>query len=206
MMALDLEQGTQEWLAARAGKVTASRISDVLSKIKSGEARTRRDYRYQIMAEILTGKPQESGFINAEMTWGTEQEPYARAAYELKAGVLVDQVGFIIHPTIERAGASPDGLVGDGILEIKCPKTSTHCAYLTDNVVPQQYHAQMQWQMACAGRPWNDFVSFDPRLPDNLQLFVCRLQRDDNQILMMEAEVVFFLSEVDRMILKLKAR
>ena len=207
MKTVDFEQGTPEWLAARAGKVTASRISDVLAKIKVGEAKTRRDYRYQIMAEILTGRPQESGFINDEMRWGTENEPYARSAYEVSNGLLVDKVGLVIHPTNDRAGASPDGLVGsDGMVEIKCPKTATHIGYLTDGVVPQQYVAQMQWQMACAERSWNDFCSYDPRLPEHLQLFVCRLPRDGGMIRGMEAEVSIFLSEVDALVEKLKAR
>src|SRR5690606_38503446 len=113
MKVIDFPQGSAEWLASRAGKVTASRISDVLAKIKSGEAAARKDYRAQIVAEILTGKPQESGFVNAEMQWGTENEPFARAAYEVARGILVDQVGLVLHPEIERAAASPDGLADD---------------------------------------------------------------------------------------------
>ena len=205
MKILEFPQGSESWLAARAGKVTASRIVDVLARIKSGEAAARRDYKAQVVAEILTGTPQESGFINAEMQWGLDQEPFARGAYEVKAGVLVDQVGFVIHPTIERAGASPDGLVGtSGMAEIKCPKTATHISYLLGGGVPSQYQPQMLWQMACAERAWNDFVSYDPRLPEHLQLFVCRLPRDDGRIREMEAEVVVFLAEVDTMVAKLR--
>lgn len=205
MKVIDFPQGSPEWLESRAGKVTASRISDVLAKIKLGEAKTRRDYRYQIMAEILTGRAQEQGFINDEMRWGTENEPYARSAYEVAKGVMVDKAGLVIHPANDRAGASPDGLVGaDGMTEIKCPKTATHIGYLTDGIVPSQYIPQMQWQMACAERDWNDFVSYDPRLPEHLQLFVCRLNRDDGKIREMEAEVAVFLREVDALVVKLK--
>jgi len=201
---LDLPQGSPEWLAARAGRVTASRISDVMAKIKTGEAAARRDYRAQIVAEILTGKPQEDGFVSAEMQWGTEQEPLARSAYEMKMDVLVDQVGFVLHPSIERAGASPDGYTGKVGLEIKCPKTATHLQYLMDGVPPAKYQPQMLWQMACMGTEAVDFVSFDPRLPNGMQLFVIQFQRDDKRIAEMEAEVLTFLAEVDAMVAKLK--
>ena len=205
MKTADFPQSSPEWLGARAGKVTASRISDVLAKIKSGEAAARRDYKAQIVAEILTGTPQESGYINAEMQWGLDQEPFARGAYEVKIHVLVDQVGFVIHPTIDRAGASPDGIVGtSGMVEIKCPKSATHISYLLGGGVPSTYQPQMLWQMACAERAWNDFVSYDPRLPEHLQLFVCRLNRDDGRIREMEAEVALFLAEVDAMVAKLR--
>jgi putative phage-type endonuclease len=198
---LDFPQGSQEWLAARAGKVTASRICDVIAKIKSGEAAARRDYRTQLVAEILTGKPQEDGFVNAEMQWGTEQEPYARGAYEMAADCLVDKVGLVLHPTIDRAAASPDGLVDrDGLLEIKCPKTATHLQYLMDGAVPAKYQPQMQWQMACTERAWVDFVSFDPRLPKSIAFFKARLHRDEARIAELEKEVEDFLVGVDRML------
>jgi putative phage-type endonuclease len=202
---IDAPQGTPEWLAARAGKVTASRIPDVLAKVKTGEAAARRDYRAQIVAEILTGKPQDDVFTNEAMRWGTEQEPFARAAYEIATRALVEQVGFVLHPTIERAGASPDGLVDfDGLLEIKCPKTATHLQYLEAGVVPANYQPQMLWQMACTGRDWCDFVSFDPRLPEDLQMFKVRFTRDAARIEAMEAEVKAFLDEVEGTIAKLR--
>jgi putative phage-type endonuclease len=207
MIILELTQGTDEWKAARAGKVTASRIADVMAKIKSGEAASRRDYRAQIVAEILTGTPQDDVFTSDAMRWGTEHEPYARAAYEVAKGILVDQVGLVIHPTIERGAASPDGLVGaDGLVEIKCPKTATHLSYLLADEVPSQYQPQMLWQMACTGRQWCDFVSFDPRLPEDLQLFVVRFNRDQARIDAMEAEVVAFLAEVDTTLSSLATR
>lgn len=203
MKVLDFDQGTPEWLAARAGKVTASRISDVIATIKSGEAAARRDYRSQLVAEILTGKPQDDGYINAEMQWGIDQEMLARSAYEVAGDVLVDQVGLVLHPTIERAAASPDGVVGAGLVEIKCPKTATHLQYLLAGEVPTKYQPQMLFQMACAEASWVDFCSFDPRLPPELQLFVVRFHRDDKRIQAMEAEVVRFLAEVDEVLAKL---
>jgi putative phage-type endonuclease len=204
---VDAEQGTQEWLDARAGKVTASRINEVLAKIKVGEAVSRRDYRCQIVAEILTGRPQEGGYINDEMRWGTEQEPYARSAYEVSRGGMIKTVGFVLHPTIERAGASPDGVVADdGLVEIKCPKTATHLDYLLTGSVPMKYAPQMAWQMACAERKWCDFVSYDPRLPEEHQLFVVRYHRDETVIAMMEREVEKFLGEVDAVLKVLKDR
>ena len=198
MKIIDFPQGSTEWLQARAGKVTASRINDVMAKIKSGEAASRKDYKAQIVAEILTGTPQENGFKSAEMQWGNDQEPFARAAYEIATGAMVDQVGLVLHPTIERGAASPDGLVGpDGLVEIKCPKTATHLQYLVDGKVPTHYQPQMLWQMACTGRDWCDFVSFDPRLPDHLQLFIRRFNRDQKRIDEIESEVRAFLAEVD---------
>lgn len=207
MNIIDVVQGSPEWLAARAGKVTASCIADVMAKIKTGEAAARRDYKAQIVAEILTGTPQEDGYINAEMQWGLDHEPFARSAYEVQQAALVDQVGFVLHPTIGRAGASPDGVVGKtGLVELKCPKTATHIQWLLANEVPVKHQPQMQWQMACCGAAWNDFVSFDPRLSPALQLFVVKLKRDEAKIAEMEAEVKLFLSEVDELLGKLRAR
>lgn len=205
MKVIDFPQGSEEWLASRAGKVTASRVSDVLAKIKTGEAAARADYKAQLVAEILTGKPQESTFTNAEMQWGTEQEPFARSAYEVARDTMVDQVGLVIHPRIERAAASPDGIVGDGLIEVKCPKTATHLQYLLAGVVPSKYKPQMLWQMACTEKAWCDFASFDPRLPEELQLFVVRFERDDAEIRRMEAEVKVFLDEVDELVAKCEA-
>jgi putative phage-type endonuclease len=198
MKILSLPQGSPEWLAARAGKVTASRISDVMAAKTTAAYR---DYRAQIVAEILTGQPQESGFTNAAMQWGTEQEKFARAEYELACDWTVDEIGIVLHPTIERGAASPDGLVStNGLVEIKCPKTATHLQTLIDKKQPRQYENQMLWQMACTGREWVDFVSYDPRLPEDLQLFVHRFDRDNKRIEEIEAAVTQFLSEVDEMI------
>jgi putative phage-type endonuclease len=202
MKVIDAVQGTPEWLASRAGRVTASMISAVLMK---PETAGYRDYQAQLVAEILTGKPQGSSFTNEHMQLGTETEPLARSAYEAETGFSVDEVGLCIHPTIDRAGASPDGLVGNsGLVEIKCPKVATHLAYLIAGVVPAGYKNQMMWQMACTGRDWCDFVSFRPDLPAHLQLFLIRFHRDQKEIDKLETAVNAFLATVDEMIKKLK--
>ena len=198
-----MEQGTDAWFEARIGKVTASRVADVIAKTKTGYSATRDNYMAQLVCERLT-KQKAEGFTNAAMQHGTETEPLARAAYEAFKDVLVDEVGFVPHPSIQMAGASPDGLVGDdGLLEIKCPNTATHIDTLLSETVPTKYYTQMQFQLACTGREWCDFVSFDNRLPAELQLFVKRVPRDDTYIRLMEAEIVQFLSELDDKINKL---
>ena len=192
-----MEQGTEEWFTIRIGKVTASRVADVIAKTKTGYSATRDNYMAQLVCERLTGQKGES-FSNAAMQHGTDTEPLARAAYEALKDVLVDEVGFVPHPSIIMAGASPDGLVGDdGLLEIKCPNTATHIETLLSQSVPGKYNTQMQFQMACTGRQWCDFVSFDNRLPEELQLFVKRVPRDNEFIKQMEDEVVKFLNELD---------
>jgi len=202
MKVIDAVQGTPEWLASRAGRVTASMISNVLMK---PETAGYRDYQAQLVAEILTGKPQGSDYTNAHMQFGTETEPLARSAYEAETGFSVDEVGLCIHPTIDRAGASPDGLVGNsGLVEIKCPKVATHLAYLIAGVVPAGYKNQMMWQMACCDRDWCDFVSFRPDLPEHLQLFLIRFHRDQKEIDKLETAVNAFLTTIDEMIKKLK--
>jgi len=201
-----IEQGTPEWFAQRLGKVTASRVADIIAKTKTGVAASRGNYMAQLVAERLTGQPAES-FKSAAMQFGTETEPMARMAYETQIGMLVDEVAMIPHPTIEMSGASPDGLVGhDGLVEIKCPNTSTHIETLLDEKVPSKYVTQMMWQMACTGRSWCDFVSFDPRMPEDMQLFIKRVPRDNEMIASLEAEVVKFLGELDELLAKLQAR
>lgn len=198
-------QGSPEWFEQRLGKVTASRLVDVLAKVKSGEAAARANYRAELVAERLTGKQQES-FTNSAMKWGTECEPIARAAYEAEYGLLVTEVAMIQHPHIPMAGASPDGLVSiDGLIEIKCPETKAHIDTILSGEAPAKYIPQMQWQMACTGRAWVDFVSFDPRMPDDMQMFVRRVLRDDDLIKTYETEVLRFLDEVEDTVNKLKA-
>lgn len=190
------EQRTAEWFQARLGKVTASRVADVIAKTKTGYSASRENYMAQLVVERLTNTPAES-FTNAAMQWGTDQEPFARAAYELKMGVMVDETGLVDHPTIPMAGASPDGLVGeDGLVEIKCPNTATHIDTLLTQTVPAKYITQMQFQMACTGRQWCDFVSFDPRMPQKAQIFIKRVLRDDSFIKEIESEIKKFLAEV----------
>lgn len=198
-----MNQRTPEWFAARVGHVTASRVADVIAKIKSGEAASRANYRAQLVAERLTGTPAEL-FSNAAMDWGIATEPQARAAYESHTGELVTEVGFIKHPSIQFSGASPDGVVLCGLVEIKCPNTATHIDTLIAQAAPAKYIPQMQWQMACTGAEWCDFVSFDPRMPERLQLFVVNVKRDDESIKIMEEEVMKFLAEVQDTITKLE--
>lgn len=199
-----MQQLSSEWFAARVGNVTASRIADVMATLKSGgEAATRKNYRAQLAAERLTGNKADS-YSNSAMQWGVETEPLARAAYEIARGVFVDEVGYISHPTIERAGASPDGFVGDGLIEIKCPNTATHIDYMIAGVVPAEYQLQMLWQMECTGRSWCDFVSYDPRMPEELRLFVVRYERDDARLDAIREAVIVFLKEVDDLVTKLE--
>ena len=198
-----MEQRTDDWFAARLGKVTASRVADVIAKTKTGYGAGRANYMADLVVERLTGQ-KASSFTNAAMEWGTEQEPNAKAAYAAKTGILVEDVGFIDHPTVAMSGASPDGLAEDGLVEIKCPNTATHLEYIFDGKPPQKYITQMQWQMACAGKPWCDFVSYDPRLPERLQLLVVRVLRDDDYIKMLEQEVTIFLQELDDKLNKLE--
>ena len=206
LMIEKVEQGTPEWFAARLGNVTASRVADVIAKTKSGYSASRENYMAQLICERMTGTVAES-YTNAAMQWGTETEPLARAAYESIADVLVDEVGYVQHPRIERAGASPDGLVGnDGLLEIKAPQTNTHIDTLITEQVPTKYITQMQWQMACTKRAWCDFVSFDPRLPNGLQMFVKRVEFDAEYVAMLKEEVIKFLTELDAKISKLNER
>jgi len=192
-----MEQRTEEWYASRLGKVTASRVADIVAKTKTGYSASRAKYMGELLCERLTGSRGDT-YQNAAMVWGVNTEPQARVAYEAALGELLEEVGFIPHPTIEMAGASPDGLVGEeGLVEIKCPTTITHIDTLLSITVPQQYMTQMQWQMACTGRKWCDFVSYDPRLPENMQMFIHRVERDDKMIAELEGEVVKFIEEME---------
>jgi putative phage-type endonuclease len=205
-----IEQGTEAWHSQRLGRVTASRLADVLAKTKSGYSASRNNYMTQLVLERITQTKAES-FSSAAMLHGVEQEPFARAAYEAHTGQMVEEVGFIPHPDIEAAGASPDGLVGDdGMVEIKCPSSSTALeVWLTHsegcNPVDGKYYAQMQWQMRCADRAWCDYVVFDPRMPAKAQLFIYRVERDDAWLKVAEAEVITFLAEVDAKVTALKS-
>ena len=198
-------QGSEEWFNARRGFVGASKINDVMATTKSGgEAATRRNLRAAIVAERLTGTSAES-FTSIAMQHGIEYEPIARALYEVANGVDVEQVGFILHPSINMTGASPDGLIGsDGLIEIKCPNTSTHIDYLLAGVPPKEYRNQMLWQMECTGRNWCDFVSYDPRMPDDMQLFTIRYMRDEEKLSELRRGVIKFLEEVDEVLDKLQ--
>lgn len=202
----EIVQGSPEWHAVRLGKVTASRIADVCAKTKTGYGASRKNYMAELVAERLTGERAE-GYMNAAMQWGTDQEPDARIAYEFYRDATVEQIGFAPHPTIADTGASPDGLIrADGLVEIKCPSTATHIETLLGGTVPEKYVLQMQWQMACTGRQWCDFVSYDPRLPESMRLFVERVKRDDEQIAAVEKEVIDFLNELRLTVHRLRSK
>ena len=193
---IGIEQGTEEWLKIRLGKVTASGVADVLAKTKTGVSASRGNYLIKLAIQRVTGVVEES-YTNDAMQWGIDNEAQARVAYEVVSGNFVDQIAFVDHPMISWFGASPDGLVNDdGLVEIKCPNSATHWSYIKDDGPPTKYYIQMQAQMACTGRSWCDFVSFDPRMPERSKLFIKRVMREDDYIAEMEAEIKKFLDEV----------
>ena len=193
-------QRTETWHAQRLGHLTASRLNDAFDLTAKGlEGAKRQQYRLELVAERLTGIPTEF-FENSAMRWGTTNEPFARSAYEAEKGVMVQEVGFIKHPTLEWAGASPDGLVDEGLLEIKCPTTTTHIKHLLGGVVPEQYKNQMLWQMLCTGRKWCDFVSFDPRMPEELQLFIKRYEPLPEELKECQEKAIVFLESVQSIV------
>ena len=206
-----MEQRTDEWFQARLGKVTASRISDVLAKTKTGYSISRQNYLVQLVTERLTGQKADSFFMNQAMQDGVDREPIARKLYEVLNDVIVTEVGFYDHPRIAMSGASPDGLLpellvfGTGLVEIKCPIETTHTNTLMSKKVPSKYIPQMQWQMACVpNAKFCDFISYNPNFPPEMQLFVSRVEKDLQYILELEAEVEQFLKEVDEAIKQLK--
>jgi len=204
-MSDEIVQGTDAWKQLRLGKATASRIKDIIAKTQKGYSTSRDKYMTQLLLERLTGTVAES-YSDAAMAHGVEQEPFARAAYEAAKSVMVDQVAFVNHPTIEMAGASPDGLVNDdGLVELKCPMSHTHLESLLGGL-DDQYKVQVQWQMACTGAKWTDLCSFDPRFPAELQLVIKRFERDDAYIATLEKEVIKFLTELDDKLNKVKSR
>jgi putative phage-type endonuclease len=196
-------QHSPEWYAARIGMVTASKVKDAIVKRKRGEGDlvARRNLKLQMLAEILTGRTTDH-YVSQAMDWGVEQEPRARAEYEIRTGYSVEPLGLVLHPELSRAAASPDGFIPkNGLLEIKCPETYTHLEYMAEGVIPVDYLDQMDWQMACAGSEieWCDFVSYDPRLKDDLQLFIVRRERNGKRIAEMEGLVMEFLEELNQM-------
>lgn len=227
MRVIQCEQGSDVWLKAREGKQTASRMADVLNYkmpsaaaakqaefalvrdavaagVKGDESEARANYRVELIAERLTGLACDF-YVSPEMKWGTEQEPFARAAYEITTGNFLDQVGFVLHPTLDYLGASPDGIYGrHGGAEFKCPKSTTHLKWMMAGVVPEEHIPQMDAEMLCCEIDWIDFVSFDPRMIDeNLKLFICRLRRDEARLAIMEEEAMKFESETVSQIARL---
>ncbi len=197
-------QGSEAWINQRLGKVTASRVADLMARTKTGWGAGRANYMAELLCERLTGQRAEQ-YENSSMIWGRDTEPQARAAYEFLTGLSVTEVGFVDHPSIVMAGCSPDGLVGDGgLVEIKCPNSATHIETLLSETVPSKYRIQMMWQIACTGREWCDFVSFDPRLPADMQIWIKRIQPEAGEIDAMEAAVREFLMELDDKIGRLR--
>jgi hypothetical protein len=203
-------QGSADWFAARNGRVTASKISDVMQYLKQTKAeqetgvrrqgQKRIDYKTELIAGTLRGEALPH-FVSDAMRWGIEQEALAATEYELESPEAVMPVGFVYHPTIERAGASPDRLVGkDGLLEVKCPETTTHLEWILAGVVPDEHRRQMLFQMRCCEREWCDFMSFDSRLPRRYQKFIIRLHADETAMDDIDSEVRQFLAEVDGII------
>jgi len=202
-----IEQGSPEWFAARLGKVTASRVADVIAKTKNGWGASRANYMAELVAERLTGNVAAT-YTNAAMNWGTEMEPEARATYEFMTNATVELASFVPHPSIADTGASPDGYVGaEGLVEFKCPNTATHIETLLSGKVPGKYVTQTMWQMACRPeRKWCDFVSYDPRLPPSMQLFIKKIPRDDETIKQLEADVIDFLNELRLTVHRLRSK
>jgi putative phage-type endonuclease len=200
-----MDQRSAEWFAARLGRLTASRVADMMATTRSGWGASRANYAWELAIERLTGQP-TTGFCSPAMQWGIDQEDRARAAYQIHALATVKEVGFIEHPKL-FAGASPDGLIDDeGMLEIKCPSSSTHGETLLSGRIDDKYHKQMQFQLACSGRAWCDFASFDPRFPDEMQLWVKRVERDETAIREIEEAAEQFLAEVDQTVARLRER
>lgn len=198
-------QGSADWLKARAGRITASRMGDLtaIPKRGTGELACRREYRMELVCERLTGRVSDH-YVSAEMQWGSGTEEEARAAYETRNGVMVDEVGLVLHPTLDYAGASPDGLVGeDGCIEIKCPKTTTHIDWLLAGVVPEEHVYQCIWVMACCERKWCDFISYDPRLPQALRMFQVRMSLDPDVARLLTDSVHLFNLSIEQMCLTL---
>jgi putative phage-type endonuclease len=204
---VEVLQHSAEWLTLRRASVTASRVYDVVHKLKNGKySKERQNYLYEKLTEVLTGRAAEH-YVSPAMDFGSEHEGMAREVYQMETGLEVEKVGYFKHPVIPRSGASPDAVVGDdGLVELKVPNTETHFEYLFGKEVPEQYVAQMMWQMACTGRAWCDFCSFDPRLPSDCWLFIKRIPRDEARIAEMEAEVIKFIAELNEMCVKLQAR
>ena len=200
-----IEQRTTEWFAQRCGHLTASRIADMMARTQKGWGASRANYAAQLIAERLTGVA-ESGFTSAAMQHGIDTEAAARAAYGFMQDVEVVEAPFVLHPRLAWSGASPDGFVGDdGLIEIKCPNTATHITTLRGGEIPDKYIKQMQWQMACAEKDWCDFVSFDPRMPVEMQLHIQRVDRDNDLIAEIESAAIGFLDEIAATVAELEA-
>ena len=199
---VDCAQNSPEWYAVRLGKVTASKLSDVMA---GGAGKMRDGYKLQLVLERATGNRKE-GFTSKAMKDGIEREPDAAARYSFTTGIDLAEVGFVLHPTLDFSGASPDRLAGaDGVVQFKCPEAATHYAYLKGATLPTAYVQQMQWEMACTKSAWCDFVSFHPDFPISKRLHIRRIKRDPVYIVKAEAAVREFLAEVEAELAELMA-
>ena len=201
----NLTQNTPEWLVCRKGRITASRCDALVRRLKNGNySADRTNYLWELVVEHLSGRATDR-YVTQEMEWGIEQQPFAEAAYEMKTGVTVEPIGLVVHPEMDYFAASPDGLLDDdGLIEIKCPTTRTHLEWLKAGDIPEEYIPQMTAQMACMPeRQYCDFVSFDPRLPFGMQLFIRRYHRDKERIAQMEQEVAKFSGELAFVLMEL---
>jgi putative phage-type endonuclease len=205
MRVLDLVQGSPEWLAARAGSLGASQVADALAKTQKGWGASRANIAAQLVTERITGRPVEA-FKNAAMQRGTDLEPQARAMYAFQTGLDVAECGMVLHHSIEGTHCSPDGIVGDGLVELKCCGAARHIELLTGSAPEDRYVKQVNWQMACTGLEWCDLAYFHPDFPAEMQLHVVRYERDDDVIASLEADVSAFLAEVDATVADLRAR
>lgn len=204
-MSIDAPQRSEAWYAARLGRVTASRIADLMAKTKTGYSASRQNYMAELVCERLTGNPTE-GYTSPAMQWGIDNEAAAKAAYSFMTDNAVEECGFIGWPAMD-AGASPDGLVGSrGLIEVKCPNSATHIDTMLSEKIEGKYILQMQMQMACTQRDWCDFVSFDPRLPPEMQVWIKRVERDPKWIDEIHGEISSFLKELDFRVSSLKAK
>lgn len=196
----EAEQGSSEWLRARIGCLTASRMGDAMAFLKGGkESEARRKLKIELLAERLTEMTND-GFVNAAMRWGIETEQEAKDRYEEITGALIQPCGFALHGEIDYFGASPDGLLnGDGLIEIKCPTSITHMQWLLDGVVPEQHKPQMMAQMIVTGRGWCDFMSYDPRFPAGKDYFIRRFEPSPGELNDVENGALIFLEELDRL-------
>lgn len=207
MPLLDVIQGTAEWRQARLGLVTASRMGELMAKPKSGDgpSASYANYMAELAIERLTGE-EFSSYQSRSMFSGTEIEPFARSAYELASGHMVDETGFWTHPRIVGTGASPDGIIGGygGLVQIKCPEAKGHMEALLHGKIDGKYTYQMQWEMACTESNWCDYVCYNPSFPDNLKVFIKKIDRDDGMIKEMEGRVIRFLDELNAMVERLR--
>jgi len=199
-------QTTAAWHENRLGKVTASRVFDIMPTKTGKNPATRKKYMLELLAERITGVELDN-YVSKAMEWGTQTEPLARSAYEAWTGNIVTEVGFINHPSIPSFGASPDGLVGeDGGIEIKCPTQTTHLEVMSAGKINPRYIYQMQTGMMCTGREFWDYVDYDPRMPEFAMYYCIRIKAVPLMFQQIEIEVRLFTEELDVMEAEIRSK